>query len=309
MSLFNNLSGMLGRAKRLAARGRKRPVTDQVTQSLRRIDAEQLEDRVLFNAAPFDMAALDSVEQLDDPQAMQDALESLVQTLDAQQDLVASLPAPPDAADIDESESEVDLDDEFAPADRAIEGEHREIVFIDRSVDDYETLVEDMQSSSKADRFDLVFIESEADGIEQITKALADRGSYDAMHIVSHGNGQGVRLGETWLSGSTLQHFQDDVASWGKSLTESGDLLFYGCELAESSEGRAFLESIGELTGADVGASDDATGQALLGGDWDLEYEVGDIDTVVAFSQQAQGDFEGLLATFTVTNTNDSGGG
>ena len=65
---------------------------------------------------------------------------------------------------------------------------------VDRAVDDYKTLVNDLRSSSKADRFDVVFIERDADGIEQITRALAERGEYDAIHVVSHGNERGVRL-------------------------------------------------------------------------------------------------------------------
>ena len=65
------------------------------------------------------------------------------------------------------------------------------------------------------------------------------------------------------------------------------------------------MESIGALCDCDVAASDDATGQALLGGDWELEFEVGAIETDVAFSRLAQVQFEGLLATVTVDATAD----
>jgi len=285
MILSNSLSRMLKRAQRLVARGRKRLRDDQTAPTPRRIDAEQLEDRVLFNAAPIDLSALQDVEQVDDPQAMQDALESLSQTIRAQ-DVGGSFPAPPAAEDLENTlVDDVDLANDFALVEDASSTDRREIVFIDRSVEDYETLVDDLRSSSQADRFDIVFIQRDADGIAQISGALAGRTDYDAIHIVSHGNERGVRLGETWLSGSTLGLFSDEIASWGSALNESGDLLFYGCELAESSEGRALLESVSELCDCDVAASSDDTGQAVLGGDWDLEFEVGTVETQVAFSQ------------------------
>ena len=43
--------------------------------------------------------------------------------------------------------------------------------------------------------------------------------------------------------------------------------------------GGSLLDRLGTLTGADVAASDDLTGSARLGGDWDLEYGNGRIET------------------------------
>ena len=53
-------------------------------------------------------------------------------------------------------------------------------------------------------------------------------------------------------------------------------------------EGEAFVDSIAELTGADVAASEDLTGSALLGGDWELEYHTGDVEADIAVSTQFQ---------------------
>ena len=205
---------------------------------------------------------------------------------------------------------ELHRDAQLNDADALSGDESREIVFIDLAVEDYETLVNDLagQGSSvpgtgespggslRHDRFDIVFIDSSENGIAKITNTLAARGEYDAVHVVSHGNDRGVKIGDTWLSGSTLPFFQDDVASWGKSLTESGDLLFYGCDLAESAEGRAFLQSISELCDGDVAASDDATGATSKGGDWDLEYHTGTIETPSAVSHFGRDAWQHLLA-------------
>jgi hypothetical protein len=69
------------------------------------------------------------------------------------------------------------------------------------------------------------------------------------------------------------------------------------------------LKQIAGWTAADVAGSTNLTGQASLGGDWLLEYHVGDVNTEIAVSAALQRDWQGLLATFTVTNVNDSGAG
>ncbi len=56
------------------------------------------------------------------------------------------------------------------------------------------------------------------------------------------------------------------------------------------------MQAISALTGADVAASIDATGNAKLGGNWDLEYSTGKIESAVAFSVDVQQNWGGLLA-------------
>ena len=64
------------------------------------------------------------------------------------------------------------------------------------------------------------------------------------------------------------------------------------------------------LTGADVAASEDLTGAAAKGGDWDLEFRTGAIEASVAGGPAVAGR-AGItrLATFTVTTTADTGAG
>ena len=64
------------------------------------------------------------------------------------------------------------------------------------------------------------------------------------------------------------------------------------------------------LTGADVAASEDLTGAAAQGGDWNLEYQDRrDRDPAGSQRGRAVAPTTGILATYTVTNTNDSGAG
>jgi len=61
-------------------------------------------------------------------------------------------------------------------------------------------------------------------------------------------------------------------------LTDSGDILLYGCDVAQGEIGQAFIEQLAQLTGADVAASTDLTGAAALGGDWVLEAQAGVVE-------------------------------
>jgi len=73
------------------------------------------------------------------------------------------------------------------------------------------------------------------------------------------------------------------------------DLLIYGCNLAGSSDGTDLVNSLSDITGADIAASDDVTGNDILGGDWDLEYQTGDIETDIAFTEDTQDNWQGTL--------------
>ncbi|MCH7866063.1 MAG: DUF4347 domain-containing protein, partial [Myxococcales bacterium] len=171
-----------------------------------------------------------------------------------------------------------------------------ELVFVDRGVEGYEHLVNDLEAGATEGRkLEIVLLDSDRDGVAQITETLARYQELDAIHIVSHGSEGALQLGNVSLSSDTLDLYTNALASWSNALSADADLLLYGCDLAGGADGAAFVDSLAELTGADVAASIDATGAAVLGGDWELESVTGDIETSVAFSAQAQQSWEGML--------------
>jgi hypothetical protein len=172
-----------------------------------------------------------------------------------------------------------------------------ELVFIDAGVEDRESLIEDLLERRADDsvRIEVVVLDSDRDGIDQISEALASRSNIDAVHVVSHGTDEGIQLGSSWLSGESLDSYEESVASWRSVLSEDADLLLYGCNLAGSADGKALIEQLAILTGADVAASVDATGAALFGGDWDLEHTTGSVEADIAFSAGARAAYGGVL--------------
>ena len=171
----------------------------------------------------------------------------------------------------------------------------REIVFVDENLADYQELIANLKKSTGNRNIECVALESDGNGIEQVTQALSERSELAAVHFITHGaNGQ-INLGNTWLNSTTLQQNTDAISSWGNSLSETGDMLFYGCSIAAGSEGQNLLKAMADLTGADVAASGDPTGSATLGGDWDLEQQTGPIETPVVIGAASRANWTQIL--------------
>jgi hypothetical protein len=95
---------------------------------------------------------------------------------------------------------------------------------------------------------------------------------------------------------STLQQHAAQIQGWSSALTQNADLLIYGCDVAQSTNGRSFVDALANLTGADVAASADLTGGTTNGGNWVLEYRAGAIEAATVISVAAQQSWQGTLA-------------
>lgn len=93
--------------------------------------------------------------------------------------------------------------------------------------------------------------------------------------------------GET-IDASALSEQSDTLRSIGNSLTPGGDILLYGCSVAEGQEDQDFIEKLAQYNGADVAASTNMTGTATKGGDWVLEASTERIDTLWQAAQEAK---------------------
>ncbi len=164
----------------------------------------------------------------------------------------------------------------------------RSVLFIDAGVTDRELLA----ASSGAVTY---LLDSGRDAVGQITEVLAGWRDLESVQIVSHGRSGGIELGGNWVDLQTLPSYVDSLKSWGRALSEDGDILLYGCNVAQGSEGKGFVDLLAELTGADVGASEDLTGNSALGGDWNLEYGTGNISKALTLTQFAPNAYQQTL--------------
>ncbi|NJL69597.1 MAG: DUF4347 domain-containing protein [Microcoleus sp. SM1_3_4] len=177
------------------------------------------------------------------------------------------------------------------------------IAFIDPAISDSQTIADSLPANIQT-----VFLDPAADGIEQITNALGGN-KYSAIHIISHGNTGSIQLGTAQLNAATLQtKYREMLQKWRANLTPEADILLYGCNVAENTE---FIDNLSQITGADIAASNNKTGSNKLGGDWDLEYRSGSIETAVPIAIDTQKNYSSVLATFTVPagDTSNTGTG
>ena len=178
---------------------------------------------------------------------------------------------------------------------------HRELLFVDPFVADPEQLLIALRPNVET-----IILEADRGGLEQITEALEQRRDVKAIHIVAHGEAGSLNLAGTTLTEASLSGASELLEGWFTDQPERPEILLYACDLARGPEGLAFIERLSGLAGADVAASTDLTGQ---GGDWELEYHLGEIATVSAFNEGLVKGWSHTLAAYTVTNTDDSGAG
>ncbi len=165
------------------------------------------------------------------------------------------------------------------------------IVFIDSSVENIDQIVSGIDPGSE-----IIMIDDLSSGIDQIAAHLSGRTNIDSIHIISHGEAGTLYLGSDTLNNANLELYNEVLAGIGDSLAENGDILIYGCDVASGPDGESFVTRLAAKTDADVSASADDTGWDEAGGDWNLEYSSGAIETP---SLQID-TYHGILAT---TNT------
>lgn len=277
------------------------------------LQAARLEERVLMSASPIAVVAEGAVQ----------AVEASVAVMDT------GVQMPPDASvsfelfgDGDDTTSTSDegysaigdttqagavpdsVSEDEDPQAEMVMGP--ELIVIDYRVQDADTLLESLLKDGRDVR--LLRLDMDSDGLRQITEKLEQVGNVSAIHLLTHGKDGEILLGSTHLNASTLAQHAPELLAWQHSLTANADLLIYGCDVAESVEGKDFLDSLSALTGADIAGSTDATGSPAESGDWILEYTAGRIEQPGVFSATVLDRWQHTLVaggTVTVTTTND----
>ena len=130
----------------------------------------------------------------------------------------------------------------------------------------------------------VVTLDPTRDAISQISDSLAGQSSLTSLRVIGHGQPGSLSLAGQTINLATLQARSVEVAGWASHLTPDADILLYGCSVASTAGGRAFVNTLATLTGADVAASTDATG---AGGNLTLEYTAGVVTDHLQASPQA----------------------
>ncbi|MEO0942019.1 MAG: DUF4347 domain-containing protein, partial [Cyanobacteria bacterium J06642_12] len=175
-----------------------------------------------------------------------------------------------------------------------IPSQNTKLLFIDSSVQDAEVLLQGLKSGVKA-----IALDPQRDGVIQITEVLREYRWVETVHILSHGSPGCLYLGNTKLDLQSLDTYSWALTAWfERSLPkrdESPSVVLYGCNVAAGDAGEEFLSKLNNLTGAHIAASASPTGHTDLGGDWNLEYQLGSCDIELPFHTASRSAWQGVL--------------
>ncbi|MEG4274439.1 MULTISPECIES: S8 family serine peptidase [unclassified Microcoleus] len=170
------------------------------------------------------------------------------------------------------------------------------IAFIDAAVPDPQILIDGVIPETE-----VIQLESNRNSLEQIAEALQGE-KFSIIHIIAHGQPGCLQLGNVELSWKNLSaragNYAAAVQAWAQSLTPNAEILLYGCNVGQGNIGQAFVNSLSQLTGASVAASENLTGCAAKGGDWELTVTAGTIKAAIAFGPEAIAAYGHVLNTF-----------
>ena len=149
----------------------------------------------------------------------------------------------------------------------------------------------------------VLILDSGSDGLTQISNYLAtltNAGTQNfvplqSLQIISHGSAGSLLLGSSTISTGNLSFYSKQLASIGSNLTDTGDILLYGCDVAADKPGLDFINQIAALTSTDVAASNDITGSETLGGNWQLEVAAGTIESALPLNTATLNSYTGIL--------------
>ncbi|WP_144870188.1 DUF4347 domain-containing protein, partial [Hyella patelloides] len=148
------------------------------------------------------------------------------------------------------------------------------LIIIDIAVSISEQQIEQFANSGA----EAIRLDANQNGITQIADILDSRQNIHTIDIISHGSAGSLQLGNAEINSDTLDQYKSSLTGWTGS-SQTADILLYGCEVGQGEKGRQFVQQFGTLTGADIAASVDLTGSSNHYGDWDLEYQTGEIES------------------------------
>jgi hypothetical protein len=110
-----------------------------------------------------------------------------------------------------------------------------------------------------------------------VSAALEANPGVSSIHLVSHGAPGRFTLGNTLFEADSIDEIGASLIAWNRLAAPGADLYLWGCDIA-GGDGASLVDAIHSISGFDVAASIDVTGPTAFGGDFDLEYVVGDVD-------------------------------
>ncbi len=130
------------------------------------------------------------------------------------------------------------------------------------------------------------------------------------IHSLSHSKNRLKPTENNSFIQSSLEDFRYETEAKTPGGFDATPTVLIHSELEEPAVyANSFLHRLASLIDANIAASKHLTGSAKLGGNWELETKIGNIKSPLAFESDVMENYASVLATYSVTNTSDSGTG
>jgi hypothetical protein len=178
----------------------------------------------------------------------------------------------------------------------------RELAFIDRSVDDLETLLRHLRPE-----VDAIVLDPQKPALAQIVESLKGRAdaSLDAVHVIAHGKPGEIAFSSGALTLPALAAHAAELRAIGATLRR-GELRLWTCETARGPEGAKFIAALALATGACVAGATGRIGSAKKGGRWTLDARAESALARAPLTREGAEKYEGVMATLTSTGGTDT---
>ncbi|NJO79451.1 MAG: DUF4347 domain-containing protein [Cyanobacteria bacterium RM1_2_2] len=120
------------------------------------------------------------------------------------------------------------------------------LVFIDSAINDAQIL-----STIPLPEAEVILLDADRDGLEQITEVLAGRQGIQNLYIVSQGSANSFQLGSGYLTRFNLERYGWQLQAWGEAFAPNANMTLYGCT-ALGEQDKNFAQQLCWLTGAKV---------------------------------------------------------
>ncbi len=96
-----------------------------------------------------------------------------------------------------------------------------------------------------------------------------------SIPLIAEGNEAELHLGVTFITQEAISgRYADVFALIGRSLSAEADLLVYGCNFGKGEDGAQAIESLANMTGANLAVSSDRTGHSMEYGNWEKYFSL-----------------------------------
>ena len=100
------------------------------------------------------------------------------------------------------------------------------------------------------EQIDSHLLDPTGDVLQQMADILSAHEGLDAIHLLSRSSDGALKLGDLTLTSDNMDEHSPVLQQIGASLNEAGDLMLYGCDLAQSETGMTFIVRLARITGA-----------------------------------------------------------